>query len=83
MVCGGTSSPCDGLCGGGGCGMCGGPGCSGAKTLANSAKEMAENIEKMLKEKNMNVTEHLIPRVSHSAGNLNMRIILFIDNPPL
>merc|ERR1719239_88250 len=33
MVCGGTSSPCDGLCGGGGCGMCGGPGCSGAKTL--------------------------------------------------
>lgn len=63
MVCGGVTSPCDSLCGGGGCGICGGAGCSGAVSSAKSAADMAATIEKLLKEKAMNATDQLIPKI--------------------
>merc|ERR1719394_790881 len=65
MVCGGNGhdSPCDSLCGGGGCGKCGGEGCNGAVTIAQKALKMAKLAEEKLRQKTSNATEVLIPQI--------------------
>lgn len=48
MVCGAPGSPCDAVCGGGGCGRCGGESCDGAVTKAEKALKLAEQAEERL-----------------------------------
>lgn len=51
MVCGAPGSPCDALCGGGGCGRCGGDSCDGAVTKADTALKLAQDAEELLTQK--------------------------------
>ncbi|CAG0923821.1 unnamed protein product, partial [Notodromas monacha] len=49
QVCDRRGEPCDGLCGGGGCGRCGGLSCKeGSVELAKSALNLAEEAKKLL-----------------------------------
>lgn len=48
QVCGAPGSPCDAVCGGGGCGRCGGESCDGAVTKAEKALKLAEQAEERL-----------------------------------
>lgn len=48
QVCGASGSPCDAVCGGGGCGRCGGESCDGAVTKAEKALKLAEQAEERL-----------------------------------
>ena len=49
QVCDGMGDPCDGVCGGGGCGVFGGPSCEkGAVTKADNALDLAKKAEILL-----------------------------------